>query len=410
MRIPKTFEQSFASHPKSKYWSELNELKPDKVFKSSPEKILFNCDTCNHIFIIRLDRISCSNGWCQYCANQILCKDNDCKICFNKSFESNTKSNFWSNKNKLKPRFIFKKSNQKFWFDCKTCNHDFETTISNITAKNCWCPFCSGHKICNNDDCEKCFNKSFASNPKSQYWSNLNKVTPRQVFNVTSDKYLFNCKTCNHEFKMSLSCDSWCPYCSSSKLCNNKNCNYCFNKSYASHPKSIYWSDKNKLKPRQVFKGSSTKYWFNCDKCKHDFKLSSPNTWCPKCRYKTELKLLNWFKQQQLNIKLQATFDWCKIQRKLPFDFLLEEYNLIIELDGKQHFEQVSNWTSPEETKVRDDFKNISANTNGYSVIRLCQRIVWNDLEDWENQLKDAIKIYNNQDSKLIKIGSVYEI
>ena len=37
------FEKSFASHEKSKYWSDKNELKPYQVSKNSHKKYLFNC-------------------------------------------------------------------------------------------------------------------------------------------------------------------------------------------------------------------------------------------------------------------------------------------------------------------------------------------------------------------------------
>ena len=36
------FERSFASHTKSKFWSELNDLKPHEVYKCSGKKYLFN--------------------------------------------------------------------------------------------------------------------------------------------------------------------------------------------------------------------------------------------------------------------------------------------------------------------------------------------------------------------------------
>jgi very-short-patch-repair endonuclease len=78
--------------------------------------------------------------------------------------------------------------------------------------------------------------------------------------------------------------------------------------------------------------------------------------------------------------------------------------NIIIELDGKQHFEQVSNWQSPEENKINDSLKNKLANDNGYRMIRICQEIVLNDLEDWEIQLINSITTENT----LINIGSVY--
>ena len=48
------------------------------------------------------------------------------------------------------------------------------------------------------------------------------------------------------------------------QLCDKVDCQTCFDKSFASHEKSKFWSSKNgDVKPRQVFKGSSNKYWFD---------------------------------------------------------------------------------------------------------------------------------------------------
>ena len=38
----------------------------------------------------------------------------------------------------------------------------------------------------------------------------------------------------------------------------------------------------------------------------------------------------------------------------LPFDFYIPDLDLIIELDGDQHFEQVSNWTPCNKTREKD--------------------------------------------------------
>jgi len=50
--------------------------------------------------------------------------------------------------------------------------------------------------------------------------------------------------------------------CSDKKLCDKEDCKKCFEKSFASHEKAKYWSNKNELKPRQVFKSSGKKYFF----------------------------------------------------------------------------------------------------------------------------------------------------
>lgn len=104
-----------------------------------------------------------------------LCKNDDCDICYNRSFASVDKSQFWSNKNVKKPREVFKSTATKFIFDCNECPHEFECSPNDITGKNRWCPFCCNKKLCSDNDCEPCFLKSFSSHDKAKFWSKKNK-------------------------------------------------------------------------------------------------------------------------------------------------------------------------------------------------------------------------------------------
>jgi very-short-patch-repair endonuclease len=65
---------------------------------------------------------------------------------------------------------------------------------------------------------------------------------------------------------------------------------------------------------------------------------------------------------------------------------------MIIELDGEQHFTQVSNWKSPEEQFDNDKFKQECANKNGYSIIRILQVDVFNNKYDWKTELINNIE------------------
>lgn len=121
--MPIPYEKSFASNiEKSKYFSNKNELKPEEVYKGSSKKFIFNCDKCSHEIIMTPASIN-RGRWCSYCTNQKLC-DNECNSCYNKSFESCEKKIYWSDKNKLTPRQVFKCSNKKYIFECK-CGHEF---------------------------------------------------------------------------------------------------------------------------------------------------------------------------------------------------------------------------------------------------------------------------------------------
>lgn len=409
------YEKSFASHPKSKYWNEKNTCKPCDVFKCSGKKYFFNCDKCSHVFEIALSKII-DNNWCGFCSNKKLCQNNECKICFNKSFAKHSKSIFWSNKNKSKPRDVFIKSNKKYWFDCNKCKHCFEISLDNV-FNNRWCSYCSSKQMCNNETCKECFKNSFASHPKSIFWSSKNKESPREIFKCSAKKFWFNCDKCNHDFCSilhNITNGKWCIYCSNTELCNN-NCKICFEKSFASQEKSIYWSNKNKINSRDVFKCSGNKYWFDCKECNNDFESKISNiyngTWCPYCKRKTQIKLLNWLKNN-INSKIESEkyFEWTKTKKSYrKFDFYIDDLKLIIELDGPQHFKQISNWKNPEETKIIDDEKNNLALHNCINVIRICQEMVLFDKDDWGIKLLNIIeKVKYSKLPILINIGNMY--
>ena len=322
-------------------------------------------------------------------------------------FSEHPKSKFWSDINLVKPNEVSLNSHKKFWFDCE-CGHKFESNLLNINKGNNWCPYCSKHaiKLCENNECKSCFEKSFASNEKSIYWSNENKVKPRQLFKSTDRKqFIFNC-VCGHKLEMVIknitSKGHWCSYCSHQKLCENNECEMCFNNSFASVERSKFLRDKN-INSRTLFKSTNKKFEFDCDVCNKVFacQLSgiTKGVWCSFCVNKTELILFDKLKEKYITLKTQYKVDWCKNIKHLPFDFVIEERKIIVELDGKQHFEQIGNWLSPEETRKNDLFKMKCANENGFSVIRILQKDVYKNKYDWLSELCKNIEKITNEKS-----------
>jgi len=144
------------------------------------------------------------------CSTRKLCNNNNCLVCFGRSFASfkgKTKKNdylkidCWDKikNNNLTPRNIFKGTKKKYWFKCdddENCGHSFNSSIANITRNNGnnWCPFCANpaQKLCNNNKCVQCFEKSFASfkektkndNLKIDSWDlkKNNNLTPRNIY------------------------------------------------------------------------------------------------------------------------------------------------------------------------------------------------------------------------------------
>ena len=203
--------------------------------------------------------------------------------------------------------------------------------------------------------------------------------------------------------------NNWCAFCANQRLCDNENCKICHDKSFESNPRSIYWSSRNTDSPRSVFKSIDKKRWFICEK-NHEFcsKLLhiSAGSWCPLCTNKTEGKLYNWLRELYPTAESQKYFSWAKSKKTRyyrVYDFYIKEHNVIIELDGRGHFMQVSNWTSPEENKINDDLKNKMALENGINMIRICQEDVWFNRDNWDSNLKYCIE-------KLTDIPAVYKI
>jgi very-short-patch-repair endonuclease len=215
----------------------------------------------------------------------------------------------------------------------------------------------------------------------------------------------------------------FCPYCANQTLCDSK-CKTCVEKSFASHYRSKFWSSENEKLASQVFRSSNIKYKFDCFDCGQIY-VTSPSqihrgSWCSCTKNKTETKLFNFLKSKlSVDVEKQAKFDWCKNKNYLPFDFLIDEFQLLLELDGRQHFSQVGKWDSPEETQKNDIYKMKQANWNDYSVIRIVQEDVWNDKNNWQINLMNCIKEYDipvniyigdKYDYPYRKIGSTYEV
>ena len=296
-------------------------------------------------------------------------------------------------------------------------------------VQGAWCPFCANKKLCKDSHCVPCTNKSFDSHPRASRWHSQKNLplTPRDVFKNSNKKYWFNCETCNHDFEMRLDNvvkGKWCPFCTNKILCKDSHCVPCTIKSIASHPTASKWNFKLNYPrtPRDVFKSSRKKYWFDCETCEHSFKARLDNvykgTWCPTCKLKTEGKVLvflktfgpDWIVKHQFKPEWLSTefiYQKKKGRYQYSFDFLLTHQKtkrqVVFEIDGPQHVMQVSNWQSPFLTQIRDAYKERCAKRykkkcaetesefEFIGVYRFDQLAIWKDTEDWKKKMYDLL-------------------
>lgn len=107
---------------------------------------------------------------------------------------------------------------------------------------------------------------------------------------------------------------------------------------------------------------------------------------CPFCNEsKGEIKISRILDKLNINYIRQKTFEGCiGKKRKLPFDFYLPEKNLIIEYDGKQHFEIIEVFggnNAFNETQLNDKIKNNYLLKNGIKLLRISYKN-FNDIEN----------------------------
>jgi Probable Zinc-ribbon domain len=259
----------------------------------------------------------------------------------------------------------------------------------------------------------------FSGSDRAKNWDNAkNSDEPCDISKAAKVKRWFKCDECRHSFSARLdhvNAGKWCPFCASKKLCDDAACVTCLERSFASVGVSEHWHvRKNDTIPREVFKGSNGKYWFNCPECRLPFESRldhvTSGRFCPFCNNKTETMvfrtLQTMFKrshakgkgngqalnrhQIQKGVLHQARFEWCAAY---PFDAFIPSINTIVEIDGPQHFAAFGPWKSDfAAQEMRDVHKMRTAVDAGLSFVRLCQDTVWKDkANDWQRWLNGVL-------------------
>jgi hypothetical protein len=275
------------------------------------------------------------------------------------------------------------KMNEKVIITCKE-HGDFEQTPSNHITHKQGCQKCAGNYLSNSEEFIEKANLIHNNNydySNIKYINNHTNITiickKHGEFEQTPQTHLSGCgcQNCGIEtmkIKQKTDVDDFI-----------KNANIIHNNKYE-------YSKMNYINAR-------TKIIITC-KIHGDFEQQPDShlrgCGCPYCINKTEFILYEYL-QKLYEITSQFKKIWCKnidTNKYLPFDFCIEELKLIIELDGRQHFEQVMNWKTPEEQYENDKYKEKCANENGYSIIRLLQEDVFYDNYDWKTELINNIE------------------
>jgi very-short-patch-repair endonuclease len=113
---------------------------------------------------------------------------------------------------------------------------------------------------------------------------------------------------------------------------------------------------------------------------------------CPKCRESLGERVISKFlEDREIKYIRQKKFNDCKYISYLPFDFFVEEYNLLIEYDGIQHEKPVKLFGGEKEfkkTQIKDDIKNKYCLDKKINLLRISHR---DDIFEKLNTIKEYI-------------------
>ena len=132
------------------------------------------------------------------------------------------------------------------------------------------------------------------------------------------------------------------------------------------------------------FKNTKEKVKIKCNTCGYVFLQEvschyNAGIGCPKCKEsKGEKKIHDFLETLNINFERQKKYEGCKHRRKLPFDFYLYDFSLLIEFDGEGHFgpmrfskDKNINYKKYLDVIARDKIKNDWAKANNIPLLRI---------------------------------------
>lgn len=259
--------------------------------------------------------------------------------------------------------------NEKLKIKCE-CGDIFETSLASfINNKKHTCRKCSNNKLRQERSFSKEFIEKYIEQSGLEYIDGeyLNK---RSVLTV-------KCK-CGNIFKTNMD-----------KIKNNgyHNCRICRNKKISksqAKPHKIFIKEVfnilgNDYKVIGEYKRDNIPVKMKHIKCGYEYESTPSNILrgkgCPRCKEShLEKAIARQLDELGICYEKEKKFDDLVYKRKLRFDFYISEYNVCIEADGRQHFEEVEIFGGKEslkENQKRDLLKDKYCKSKNIKLLRI---------------------------------------
>lgn len=174
-------------------------------------------------------------------------------------------------------------------------------------------------------------------------------------------------------------------------------------------PLEKYIEDANKIynnkfdysRVHETYEKGDSKVNIGCPSCKQFFIIRAKDHLdghqCKNCKNKTQIIFYEFLRNQYGDNMFipEKIFEDCKNKNYLPFDFYSEEMNIIIELDGRQHLEEVNIFRETLEVRQKIDFKKMYfLQSKNISLIRIFQEDVYENKYNWKNDIINNVNLH----------------
>lgn len=308
----------------------------------------------------------------------------------------------------LTPFDVVVGSHKKVWWKCDVSkDHEWQTSVfSRLYGSNC--PCCSKRKTASSN----CLATMYPNDAKQWHPTKNFPLTP---FNVSGSKKKFwwKCdKADDHEFeatikdKIRVIKSYGCPLCSGKRVVLSN----CLSTTHPEIANKWHPTRNIPLTPFDVTFGKNKRIWWKCkENNEHEWESTIGNliqsvnnggSGCPLCSNISngEKRIKSILNEMKIYYDSQKTFDDCRYEQRLRFDFYIPKYKLLIEYDGIQHFKSINFFggiNALNEYNKKDIIKNEYAAKNNIPLLRIPYtkfNSIESEIKDFLN--KNNIKIY----------------
>ena len=301
---------------------------------------------------------------------------------------------------------------KKVWVKCQEKDyHIYDVSCYNLHNGR-KCPYCNtfaSHRVHKKDSFGQMVIDNFGEDILNKLWCwDKNKKSPFEVSPKTdTEKFWFNCLEKDyHGSYMSLPIQFMngvrCPYCTNHHgMVHTKDSfgQYHIN-SIGSNFIKNYWSDKNIINPFEISPNYTGKIWIKCKNGYNheDYEITANNFTqgkrCPMCKESYgERYIREYLENNNIKYEYQKKFNKLKGtgNQLLSYDFYLQNYNLLIEYQGKQHENPVDIFGGEKQFKIQQEHDKRKREYAKEHDINLLEIWYW-DYDNIEKILNENIK------------------